>query len=200
MKIILLHGLYMHGIAMIPLCNRLKEAGHEVLNLSYNTISPDTPSLFGEMDDFIDGDEAAIVAHSMGGVITRAYMEADSDMSHCVKTVITLGTPHQGSKIAEYLKEIGIGDWMFQSASEYLMPKNTPSWPKGAALYSIAGDMPIGPARVLLDAKQSEASDGTVLLKETEINGMTSHETFPLTHTALIYAKRVSNRILDILA
>ncbi|WP_039850257.1 cob(I)alamin adenolsyltransferase [Grimontia indica] len=196
MKIILLHGLYMHGVAMLPLEKRLESAGHKVLNLSYNTIMPDLSGLFRAMDNFIDGDDIAIVAHSMGGVITRAYLENGSDMSKCVKTVITLGTPHKGSKVAAFFKDIGIGDFMFQESSRFLMPEQEPTWPEGSTLYSIAGDMRIGPATVLV---RDEESDGTVLVEETKIDGMTSHEVFPLTHSALIFAKRVSERILEIL-
>ncbi|NGN96832.1 cob(I)alamin adenolsyltransferase [Grimontia sp. S25] len=196
MKIILLHGLYMHGVAMLPLEKRLESVGHKVLNLSYNTVMPDLSGLFRAMDDFIDGDDIAIVAHSMGGVITRAYLENGSDMSRCVKTVITLGTPHKGSKVAAFFKDIGIGDFMFQESSRFLMPEQEPTWPKGSTLYSIAGDMRIGPATVLV---RDEESDGTVLVEETKIDGMASHEVFPLTHSALIFAKRVSERILEIL-
>ncbi|MDD1780855.1 alpha/beta hydrolase [Enterovibrio sp. ZSDZ35] len=197
MKIILLHGLYMHGIAMQPLCGRLEDAGHRVLNLSYNTVSPDLSSLFSDIDDFIDGEETAIVAHSMGGVITRTYLENGSEMSAFVTKVVTLGTPHKGSQVAAFFKNVGIGDFMFQDSSKYLLPENEPTWPKGSELYSIAGDLSIGPATVL---NHGEPSDGTVLLEETKINGMFSHEVFPLTHTALIFAKRISERIEEILA
>ncbi|USH03892.1 alpha/beta hydrolase [Grimontia kaedaensis] len=197
MKIILLHGLYMHGIAMIPLEKRLTDGGHTVLNISYNTVMPNLNALFGEIDTFIDGVETAIVGHSMGGVITRAYLENESEMSKYVKTVITLGTPHKGSKVAAFFKEIGISDFMFQESSRFLLPDHEPTWPEGSTLYSIAGDMRIGPATVLV---RSEESDGTVLVDETKIDGMASHEVFPLTHTALILAKRVADRIIEILA
>lgn len=196
MKVILLHGLYMHGVVMMPLEKRLEEAGHDVLNLSYNTVRPDLTSLFNRMDDFVNGEDTAIVAHSMGGVITRVYLENGSEMSTNIKTVITLGTPHKGSKVAAFFKQVGIGDFMFQASDKFLLPENEPIWPKGSTLYSLAGDMRIGPAAVLV---KDEESDGTVLLDETKIEGMASHEVFPLTHTALIFSKRVSKRILEIL-
>ncbi|CZF82526.1 MULTISPECIES: PGAP1-like alpha/beta domain-containing protein [Grimontia] len=196
MKIILLHGLYMHGVAMIPLEKRLTNAGHAVLNISYSTVMPNLKALFGEMDAFIDGEEAVIVGHSMGGVITRVYLENESEMSKHVKTVITLGTPHKGSKVAAFFKGIGISDFMFQESSRFLLPDYEPTWPEGSTLYSIAGDMRIGPAAVLLRSKES---DGTVLIDETKIEGMASHEIFPVTHTALIFAKRVADRIIEIL-
>nr|WP_269808760.1 alpha/beta hydrolase [Enterovibrio nigricans] len=154
---------------------RLEDVGHHVLNLSYNTVSPDLQKLFSEMDDFIEGEETAIVAHSMGGVIARTYLEADSEMSHFVSKVVTLGTPHKGSQVAAFFKKVGIGDFMFQESSKYLIPENEPIWPKGSELYSIAGELAIGPATVL---NRGEPSDGTVLLEETKIDGMYSMKFF----------------------
>ncbi|WP_188009142.1 PGAP1-like alpha/beta domain-containing protein [Grimontia hollisae] len=197
MKVILLHGLYMHGVVMMRLEKRLRGAGHEVLNLSYNTLKPNLVSIFSRMDDFVDGEETAIVAHSMGGVITRIYLENGSEMSTKINTVITLGTPHKGSKVAAFFKQVGIGDFMFQASGKFLLPENEPRWPKGTTLYSLAGDTRIGPAAVLV---KGEESDGTVLLEETKIEGMASHEVFPLTHIALIFSKQVSARILEILS
>ncbi len=37
-----------------------------------------------------------LIAHSMGGLVARAYMENDGLYQDDVKTLITLGTPHQG--------------------------------------------------------------------------------------------------------
>ncbi|WP_028025425.1 alpha/beta fold hydrolase [Enterovibrio calviensis] len=197
MKIILLHGLYMHSVVMLPLEKRLQRAGHEVLNLGYKTIAPDLKEMFDAIDDFIDGDDAAIVAHSMGGVMTRTYLEHNSAMSHHVKTVVTLGTPHTGSQVAEFFRKLGVGDVMFDQATQYLMPDELPRWSSSAELYSLAGDLSIGPATILL---HGQPSDGTVLLEETKIEGMTSHEIFPLTHTALIFADSVSDRVIEILS
>ncbi|MDD1793090.1 alpha/beta fold hydrolase [Enterovibrio sp. ZSDZ42] len=196
MKIILLHGLYMHNVVMLPLEKRLERAGHEVLNLGYRTVAPDLEEMFKAIDAYIDGDDVAIVAHSMGGVMARTYLECQSEMSHHVKTVVTLGTPHNGSQVAAFFKNIGVGDVMFDQATKYLLPDEIPSWSSKAALYSLAGDLSIGPATILL---HGQPSDGTVLLEETKIEGMTSHEIFPLTHTSLIFSERVSDRVIEIL-
>lgn len=196
MKIILLHGLYMHGTVMILLSHRLIKAGHHVLNLSYNSITPDLEKLFFSMDTFINKEEVAIVAHSMGGIFTRMYLESNNEMSQYVKMAITLGTPHKGSEVAAIFNKIGIAGFLFHSSRQFLLPQDEPHWPEGAMLYSLAGNKAIGAATLLLRGK---ASDGTVLLDETKINGMTSHEIFPLNHTALIFSKKISMRILEII-
>ena len=84
---------------------------------------------------------------------------------------------------------------MLKNSIEYLLADNQ-HWPFSARLYSIAGDLPLGLLPLLSrDAK----SDGTVLIDETRVTGMTEHKIFPLTHTSLIYSRRVLDYIVDIL-
>jgi hypothetical protein len=42
------------------------------------------------------GGKVILIAHSMGGLVARAYMEDDGLYQNDVKTLITLGSPHQG--------------------------------------------------------------------------------------------------------
>jgi len=46
-----------------------------------------------------------IVAHSMGGLVARAYLRDHAEQHHIAR-VITLGTPHHGTELANY--SIGI--------------------------------------------------------------------------------------------
>lgn len=43
-----------------------------------------------------------LVAHSLGGIISRVAIE-DPTLAACVKTLVTLATPHKGSLLARYL-------------------------------------------------------------------------------------------------
>ncbi|WP_434360426.1 cob(I)alamin adenolsyltransferase [Parasalinivibrio latis] len=196
MKVVVLHGLYMHGIVMLPLCNRIEEAGHEVLNLSYHTTKPDIPELFSKIDTFIGDAPCCLIGHSMGGVISRAYLDAGSPQSDNVRAVITLGTPHQGSSLAGFIRSLDLDEFMFRDSKRFLLPDDVHEWRYKAKLHSIAGDLPIGPATLFLPRADS---DGTVLLEETKIEGMESHEVYPFAHTALIYSRRVTERILALL-
>ena len=38
-QVVVLHGLYMSGFVMRPLCARLEKSGLKILNLTYNTLS-----------------------------------------------------------------------------------------------------------------------------------------------------------------
>ncbi|TMO73371.1 cob(I)alamin adenolsyltransferase [Pseudoalteromonas sp. S3785] len=192
--VIVLHGLYMSGFVMRPLCSRLEQSGVKVLNLTYNTLDPNLSTIFKQIDEFIGDETSALVCHSMGGLIARAYLEAGSQASQCVTKVITLGTPHQGSHIAKKMKQKGFETFLKNSV-EFLLTKNG-NWPFKAKLYSIAGDLPIGLMPLIVKGSQS---DGTVLLDETKLKGMAEHKVFHLSHTSMIYSRQVLEYIIKCL-
>jgi len=193
-QVVVLHGLYMSGFVMRPLCARLEKSGLKILNLTYNTLSPDRAAIFDKIDRFIGGKPTALVCHSMGGLVARAYLEANSLQSRHVEKVITLGTPHKGSHIAKQMQQKGF-ELLLKKSVEFLLSENG-DWPFNAKLYSIAGDLPIG--LMPLIAKGS-VSDGTVLIDETKLNGMAEHKVFHLSHTSMIYSRQVMDYIIKLI-
>ena len=193
-QVVVLHGLYMSGFVMRPLCARLEKSGLKILNLTYNTLSPDRAAIFDKIDRFIGGKPTALVCHSMGGLVARAYLEANSLQSRHVEKVITLGTPHKGSHIAKQMQQKGF-EMLLKNSVEFLLSENG-DLPFDAKLYSIAGDLPIG--LMPLIAKGS-VSDGTVLIDETKLNGMAEHKVFHLSHTSMIYSRQVMDYIIKLI-
>lgn len=191
-KVVVLHGLYMSGFVMRPLCARLQKHGYEILNLSYNTLNPDTSSIFERIDAFIADQDCAFVCHSMGGLIARRYLSNNSKQACRVKKVFTLGTPHKGAQIARHMQQKGMKA-LLKNSIEYLVSDNQ-DWPFNAKLYSIAGDLPLG---LLPFFEQGKPSDGTVMVDETKLQGMAQHKVFHLSHTSLIYSRKVLDYILS---
>ncbi len=191
-KVVVLHGLYMSGFVMHPLCARLQKHGYEILNLSYNTLNPNTDLIFGRINEFIGEDKCAFVCHSMGGLIARRYLSHDAPQVANVKKVFTLGTPHKGAQIARHMEQKGMKG-LLKNSLEYLVSDNH-DWPFSAKLYSIAGDLPIG---ILPLLEHGKPSDGTVMVDETKLQGMAQHKVFHLSHTSLIYSRKVVDYILS---
>ncbi|MCG9758969.1 MULTISPECIES: alpha/beta fold hydrolase [Pseudoalteromonas] len=193
-SIVVLHGLYMSGFVMRPLSARLGKSGYRILNLSYNTLTPNIDEICAAIDTFVGDRPAALVCHSMGGLVARAYLERGSATSKQVKKVVTLGTPHKGSAIAKHMHDKGL-ELLLKNSVEFLLSNNQ-DWPFDAKLYSIAGDLPIGLMPLLQKGSQS---DGTVLLEETKLSGMAEHKVFHLSHTSLIYSRAVMDYICELL-
>lgn len=85
----------------------LTEAGFDVWSSHLSTGPDYTASLrsnaqclrnqIEQVRDFSIGGKVILIAHSMGGLVSRAYLEDPSLYENDVETLITLGTPHLGT-------------------------------------------------------------------------------------------------------
>jgi len=56
--------------------------------------------------------QAHIVAHSMGGLDARHMIVGTDGMAARIRSLSTIGTPHWGSPVADYLLEHGLDNWV----------------------------------------------------------------------------------------
>jgi hypothetical protein len=111
--VILLHGLGRTRSAMDGMANYLKSNGkYEVVAISY-------PSAFAEveehakglqhvLDNLRDAKEIDFVAHSLGNLVIRRLLYADTDKQRQapdprIKRIVMLGAPNNGSQLATNL-------------------------------------------------------------------------------------------------
>lgn len=102
--VVLVHGYLCNHRIWDPIATALRADGHAVLAV-------DLEPLFTSIDDYAPtveaavralcqhtgADQVALVGHSMGGLAIRAWMRAEG--THRVARVLTLGTPHAGTRI-----------------------------------------------------------------------------------------------------
>ncbi|TCS39608.1 triacylglycerol esterase/lipase EstA (alpha/beta hydrolase family) [Paucimonas lemoignei] len=105
--VLLIHGYGCNSGYWRSMSRALREAGitHHAVNLE---------PVFGDIDDFVPEVREAIetlcrksghqriilLCHSMGGLVARAYLCAHGTSN--IAKVITLGTPHHGTALAEF--------------------------------------------------------------------------------------------------
>ncbi|USD67673.1 triacylglycerol lipase [Vibrio sp. SCSIO 43136] len=194
MKIIILHGLYMHGIVMRPLATKLRNLGYRTKLISYNSLAINERQLFKTLDNALAEDMPNIfIGHSLGGLIIKRYLNARQLSPEHVSHVIALGSPLQGASIVDLLSEFGLKPLLGNSPSHGL-DKHQDEWTLPQKLGSIAGTLPIG-ARSFLLWPDKSLSDGTVTVEETKISGMTDHLLMKNTHTSLVYSNKVVTQI-----
>ncbi len=121
--VVLVHGFLCNRGVWLPWLRPLGEAGHvfEAVNLE---------PMLGTIDDYVPAVEAAVqrvtqltgqapvlLCHSMGGLVARAWLRSAQDDTR-VHRVITIGTPHQGTALADFAyspngrqMQLG-GDWL----------------------------------------------------------------------------------------
>lgn len=198
MKIIILHGLYMHGIVMTKLKSRLESLGYEAEVITYSSLRIDREGLFDRIDSALSPQEGnALVGHSLGGVLSLEYLKNRPKPLEAVSHVVTLGSPLRGARVAQKLIDLNLGSLLGNAKDNGLIPHEVDKWEGEQAVGSIAGNIKIG-ALALLGEGGGE-SDGTVRLEETIINGLADHKVIRASHTSMIYQEETANLIENFL-
>ncbi|EMP4396689.1 TPA: triacylglycerol lipase [Vibrio parahaemolyticus] len=194
MKIIILHGLYMHGLVMQPLSQKLRKLGYETQVLSYNTVAIDESSLFDSIDHSLNPLTAnVLVGHSLGGLMIKRYLANRKPTTSLISHVVAIGSPLKGASIVGRIQDLGLGV-ILGNSPHHGLNKHDDAWAFPQKLGSIAGTVPIG-ARPLLIRNDNTMSDGTVTVEETRLDGMQDHIEVKQTHTSLIYNTFVPQQI-----
>lgn len=112
-RVVLVHGILEDGHAFHPLKNRLENHGIHCLvpKLKHNTgrgglekiaegLKSDIEAEFGETE------RIAIVAFSMGGLVSRYYLQKLGGAARC-EEFITISSPHHGTETARFFPTKG---------------------------------------------------------------------------------------------
>jgi pimeloyl-ACP methyl ester carboxylesterase len=162
----------------------------------YHTVAAGLKANADAMARFVQGvpeRPVHIVGHSLGGVVALEMINRHALSG--VGRIVCVASPLNGSATARSLiaKPGGrqlIGKSMLElDARGGLGPWRNPSVEVGV----IAGSLPIGIGRAI--GAIGRASDGTVSVEETRMQGAADHIVRPLTHTSLLFSPIVVDDI-----
>lgn len=196
--VVFVHGLWMTGIDMSLLRRRVRRDGFKVRQFSYSSIGGSVRENAAQLQHFIarlDADSVHLVGHSLGGLLIRQLIAArkDTAVGPRIGRIVTLGTPHQGSVVACKMASTPLRHLLGRSVDEGLDGR-LPPWIGQHKLGVIAGTLNIG-VGWLLPSFSGVASDGTVKLDETRLEGMTDHISVTVSHTALLFSRVVARQV-----
>jgi len=105
LPVLLVHGFICNHRVWDDVALALRQQGHAVLAVDleplFTSIDDYAPLLNRQLDTLLaqaGAPQAVLVGHSMGGLAIRAWLRAYG--SQRVARILTLGTPHQGTRIA----------------------------------------------------------------------------------------------------
>jgi pimeloyl-ACP methyl ester carboxylesterase len=182
--VVLVHGLYVHGLWMRLLEYWLEQAGYNTVNFSYPSI---TRSPADNAEDLhatlerLDAPAVHFLAHSMGGLVVRHLFHHYPRQRR--GRVVTLGTPHQGSYAARIMHGSGLGVFVGRGLEDGLLG-DAPAWTAPNLLGSIAGTLNIGVG--LLFPGMPAPADGMIAVVETQLPGMADHICLPVSHMQML--------------
>lgn len=204
-KVVLLHGIGRTARSLDALEGALQDENYRTLSITYPSRRYDLDRLAAWLREIVlDApfwDEATgrihFVGHSMGGLLTRYYLDRYRVEIPVRKIgrVVMLGTPHQGSEVADfwhkkwpYQRYYGPAGQQLTTAAMAQVAKK-PYYELGM----IAGTLswPYVDSWFLLP----DESDGRVRVASTKIEGMKDHICIPATHTFIMNRPDVHRQV-----
>jgi len=186
-SVILLHGLARGSGSMSAIEKAFKRQGFHVHNIDYPSTSKNVDQLIAYIDEqyrscCIASKSTHFVTHSLGGILTRAFLEIHriSNMGR----VVMIAPPNQGSEIVDQIGDWGIFEAIFGETGAKLGTENKHLPRKLANPYYevgiIAGDAFINPVGWAL---LPSPNDGAVSVESTKLTDMRDFVVVKHSHT-----------------
>lgn len=187
----------MTGFEMTLIRLRLRRCGFRVYRFPYRSLRRGLAANGEALARFaakVPGDTVHFVGHSLGGLLIRRML-ADHPLPRLGR-VVTLGTPHRGSRVACALAASPWGRRMLGLSRDALTPAPdlpVPDYPLGV----IAGTVPVGIGRLF--TRLPEPHDGTVCLDEARVEGAADYWLGRVSHTSMLFSAPVARQICHFL-
>jgi len=196
-RVLLLHGLLMRSPALRPLAWRLQKAGFAPEFFSYSSLwrTPGDAMERLAMRLYAMAPEGGvhIVAHSLGGLIALETLNRYQKLPP--GRVVCMGSPIAGSAAARGLAHKGLG--LASGRSGALLRGGLVSLPPGRQVGMIAGERSVGLGKFFNNFDSH--NDGTVMVWETRLSGLSDHAVIPSSHSGLVFSEQAAGLVANFL-
>lgn len=197
--VVLIHGIMDRPYIMWKIEHHLSKTGYRILNFHYASTRWTMDSVVQHLHTEIlhqseNSRQIHYVAHSLGGLVVRAYLAAHPP--HVPGKVILIATPNQGSTLAECLDDIPVFEWLLGPAgqrlgkdtSDYFNSFPPPSLPFGLIAGGLGNSHGLSPLIAGDD-------DGVVGKSEVRLSGSRDFIQIIGTHTSLLWQNATIEQI-----
>lgn len=191
--VIVVHGLWVHGLVMEYLAHQLIKNGFEAQTWSYPSMRLTLTENAQRLAEYCNGlavPRLNIVAHSMGGLVVLRMLEL-APAIQCERLVL-LGTPYTGSAAAQRLAQFPGGELLLGKSIRQWLNEPRPGM-RAQQAGVIAGTRGLG-LGAMIGADLPEPHDGVVAVAETVIPGVTERITVNVSHTEMLFSSEVARQ------
>ncbi len=192
--VIVVHGLWVHGVIMYWLARRIARGGFVTHTFSYPSVRLSLSENAARLAQYCKRYAAPrlhIVGHSMGGLIALKMLETTPDL-RCGRLVL-VGTPYSGSFAAARLARFPGGTRLLgRSIAEWLASPR-PGIRGADEVGIIAGTRGFGLGS-LIAPDLPRPHDGVVTLAETEVPGVTQRVALNVNHSEMLISGAVAHQ------
>jgi pimeloyl-ACP methyl ester carboxylesterase len=193
--VVLVHGLWVHGITMSLIRRRLERSGYRVFAYSYPSVrlafAENTARLARYLRD-VGALRSHFVGHSLGGLIVLRMLEETPDV--VPGRIVLAGTPVAGSHAARKLVCLPGGRAALGLSMVEWMEPGRLALPRDCEIGVIAGSLPVGAGRIVAPDLPAP-HDGAVSVGETRLPGMRDHIVLNVSHSGMLLSRAVRHQI-----
>lgn len=197
--VVLVHGLWVHGLVMTLLRRRIHSGGYHVQNYSYPSVRPTLSANSASLASFCRGLNAQrlhFIGHSMGGLVILKMLESVANMN--IGRIVLAGTPFADSYAAHRMARLPGG--------RAALGRSLPEWlkstrPDNLGRYEIgviAGSLSFGMGSLIAPGLP-RPNDGVVSVAETHVPAARDHIVLKVSHTAMLFSPAVAKQACEFL-
>jgi len=192
---VLVHGLWVHGIAMALMRRRIARCGYRALAYSYPSVRLSLAENAQRLARFcraLSAGRLHFVGHSLGGLIVLRMLEETPGLPP--GRIVLAGAPYAGSHAARSLCRVPGGRLALgRSMSEWLTPGGRERG-AGRELGVIAGSLSLGLGRIVAPDLPGP-NDGAVSVAETAVPGARDRIVVHVSHSGMLVSARVARQV-----
>jgi pimeloyl-ACP methyl ester carboxylesterase len=194
--VILVHGLWMRGIAMGSLSRRLQAAGFTTASFEYMSVASGPEPAAERLRERVAKSKKPVhlVGHSLGGLVALEAMRGRDAFPG--GRIVCLGSPLKGSRAAQGLARLPFAEALV-GKSRMMLGSGIAPWSDAREVGVIAGRVPVGMG--MLMPGLPEPHDGTVAVDETQLEGIAAHHVVAATHTGMVFSDEVARLVVAFL-
>lgn len=194
-RVIVLHGLWMRGLALSALVQRLRRAGMQAEAFDFMSVhTPVEETVEALRARLGSGDSPVhLVGHSLGGLLALHACHQRSELAP--GRIVCMGSPLVGSAAARQLDDWGAGRLLGHSLD--LLETGLLRWEGPREAGAIAGTLPLGLGALI--SHSGGDHDGTVSAAETRLPGLSDHCDVPASHTGLLFSAAAAEQAIHFL-
>lgn len=194
--VLVLHGLGMNRLFMHGITQHLRSGGRNVYSISYPSLDKSFEQI---VDEHVlpavkkaDAEKLDFVGHSMGGLLVRLYAKKYGHRG--IGRVVMLGTPNNGSQVADFMKRWDVFRQFTGSVGPALstaadgIHAQLPDIPFECGV--IAGENKYLHFPTTYLAGIPTPNDGIVSVDSTKMKGMKAHTVIVADHSQIVWSPK----------
>jgi len=196
--VILIHGLWMHGLVLLPHQRWLRAEGFAVRRFSYPSWRGGLADNVRLLSSFINETPGAVihlVAHSLGGLVALKMLSQEPDAR--IRRVVLLGTPYAGCHCGLTLAAHPVLATLVGRTFKDWFSLPRPALQSPVDIGVIAGTRPVSCGRLIPGL--ARPNDGLVAIDETRIAAARDSIALNVSHSGMLVSRACAGQIANFL-